>query len=582
MKRILLISFIICLLPYTKSNASAYKIKENDGAYYYMVDNEYTKAPATKWYKYKGNYYHIRKGNIGADYIYLNKQLKKYNGKRYVKYTGLIKNENNVLYYIKKGKAAGYKKTTWVKYNGIMYHFTKNKPYADFVYNKNILRRYRNGKYVRYSGTYKLYDNKTYRFKKGIIKGEDKEGWTKSDNNYYYYKKGSISPLYKYENKTMYVYKNGRYIVYTGTYALPKNKKLYNFINGKITICDEDFWEQGTYYFSKGTNYVSYILESGQLKKYKDGRYQASNESILLKDRYFSQGKTYTGVHEGVNYINSTRLATVGWKEDDSGKCYYFNKLPTAAYYYIMGSPLVYRVKTGEQITDTKKIGGLQVVDGMLYTGVINTNYSYDYYENGKITNVDSDRYINYNNNLYYFEKGKSAATYKIATTGEDKYIYDMHTYMPPTLHKKAITLNIDGKEVKFNNGSTAIMLYREYEAKRYEDDVFPDKENLNEYLSTCKEYILTDESHIYRKEQANGSYTWCDEAGEMYGHLIIYYSGYSVYTDINGREVYRVDENGNCLYWNGIYYEQIDMPEYFYVGDGVKFPNSKEVIRNE
>lgn len=170
-------------------------------------------------------------------------------------------------------------KAGWYKKSGVQYYFNKNKTMASYKWENKTLYQWKNGSFKKYNGVCKLSDGKYYYFKKG-----KKTAYSVKSNKWKKDKKsGQQYFFYKNSKSASYLYDSNKKTVK----KWDKAKKQYTLCTGYVTLSDGK-----RYKFTNGKKDVTKVTPA---KQYNDPG-PASN---ILKS-----GRNYTWSGEADGSIN--------------------------------------------------------------------------------------------------------------------------------------------------------------------------------------------------------------------------------------------------------------------------------------
>lgn len=165
-------------------------------------------------------------------------------------------------------------KAGWYKKSGVQYYFNKNKTTASYKWENKTLYQWKNGCFKKYNGVCKLSDGKYYYFKKG-----KKTAYSVKSNKWKKDKKsGQQYFFYKNSKSASYLYDSNKKTVKKWN----KSKKQYALCTGYVTLSDGK-----RYKFTNGKKDVTKVTPA---KKYNDIPGPVNN--IL------NSGRNYTKVYD--------------------------------------------------------------------------------------------------------------------------------------------------------------------------------------------------------------------------------------------------------------------------------------------
>lgn len=165
-------------------------------------------------------------------------------------------------------------KAGWYKKSGVQYYFNKNKTTASYKWENKTLYQWKNGSFKKYNGVCKLSDGKYYYFKKG-----KKTAYSVKSNKWKKDKKsGQQYFFYKNSKSASYLYDSNKKTVK----KWDKAKKQYALCTGNVTLSDGK-----RYKFTNGKKDVTKVTPA---KKYNDIPGPVNN--IL------NSGRNYTKVYD--------------------------------------------------------------------------------------------------------------------------------------------------------------------------------------------------------------------------------------------------------------------------------------------
>ncbi len=145
-------------------------------------------------------------------------------------------------------------KAGWYKKSGVQYYFNKNKTTASYKWENKTLYQWKNGSFKKYNGVCKLSDGKYYYFKKG-----KKTAYSVKSNKWKKDKKsGQQYFFYKNSKSASYLYDSNKKTVKKWN----KSKKQYALCTGNVTLSDGK-----RYKFTNGKKDVTKVTPT---KKYND------------------------------------------------------------------------------------------------------------------------------------------------------------------------------------------------------------------------------------------------------------------------------------------------------------------------
>lgn len=145
-------------------------------------------------------------------------------------------------------------KAGWYKKSGVQYYFNKNKTTASYKWENKTLYQWKNGSFKKYNGVCKLSDGKYYYFKKG-----KKTAYSVKSNKWKKDKKsGQQYFFYKNSKSASYLYDSNKKTVK----KWDKSKKQYALCTGYVTLSDGK-----RYKFTNGKKDVTKVTPA---KKYND------------------------------------------------------------------------------------------------------------------------------------------------------------------------------------------------------------------------------------------------------------------------------------------------------------------------
>lgn len=145
-------------------------------------------------------------------------------------------------------------KAGWYKKSGVQYYFNKNRTTASYKWENKTLYQWKNGSFKKYNGVCKLSDGKYYYFKKG-----KKTAYSVKSNKWKKDKKsGQQYFFYKNSKSASYLYDSNKKTVKKWN----KSKKQYALCTGYVTLSDGK-----RYKFTNGKKDVTKVTPT---KKYND------------------------------------------------------------------------------------------------------------------------------------------------------------------------------------------------------------------------------------------------------------------------------------------------------------------------
>lgn len=248
-------------------------------------------------------------------------------------------------------------KAGWYKKSGVQYYFGKNKKIASYKWQNKTLYKWRNGSFKKYTGTKRLSNDKSYYFNKG----KKANGIVKKSGKYYYYKGGKQTVYSKSCDK----WKTGKTQYYFGkgnksaTYVYYSDKKILKK------------WNKTKKSYQKYTGV--FTLSDGKTYRFSIGKRGTIKSSVTAgTDKTTAVYKNAKGNPENVT----------GWKQVKDVR-YYFNKAATASFKIEKDVCYVFVAGIDEQSTDNLDINGTW----KKYNGVFDN----EYYVKGKVKPAEKD-----------------------------------------------------------------------------------------------------------------------------------------------------------------------------------------------
>jgi hypothetical protein len=194
-------------------------------------------------------------------------------------------------------------KAGWYKKSGVQYYFNKNKTTASYKWENKTLYQWKNGSFKKYNGVCKLSDGKYYYFKKG-----KKTAYSVKSKKWKKDKKsGQQYFFYKNSKSASYLYDSNKKTVKKWN----KSKKQYALCTGNVTLSDGK-----RYKFTNGKKDVTKVTPA---KKHNDIPDPVNN--------LFKSGRPYGSSYNGDGSLRC-HIDIYGYIYDSNG-----NYLGSNVYY---------------------------------------------------------------------------------------------------------------------------------------------------------------------------------------------------------------------------------------------------------
>lgn len=190
-------------------------------------------------------------------------------------------------------------KAGWYKKSGVQYYFNKNKTTASYKWENKTLYQWKNGSFKKYNGVCKLSDGKYYYFKKG-----KKTAYSVKSNKWKKDKKsGQQYFFYKNSKSASYLYDSNKKTVK----KWDKAKKQYALCTGNVTLSDGK-----RYKFTNGKKDVTKVTPAKQY-----------NDPGPVKN-LFKSGRPYGASYNGDGSLRF-HIDIYGYAYDSNGNYLGFN-----------------------------------------------------------------------------------------------------------------------------------------------------------------------------------------------------------------------------------------------------------------